>query len=145
MSNFIYTSGLNNVGSYQVSGVPFCSGGIDVEAAGPDGMKIEFPYVTSWVMVMNDTTGSSYVSNKLSIGFSQDGVKDLNKTLLTNPQNNPQSRVRTNVWHLKITELWLSGTCNEVSIVAGLTNIPVGRVTAASPSGSSWSGSIGVG
>ncbi len=43
MSSNIYTAGLNNVGSYQVGGIPFCSGNIDVSAAGVDGFPFGIP------------------------------------------------------------------------------------------------------
>ena len=37
----VYTAGLNNVGSYQVSGAPFASGNLD--ATGGDPLKVTFP------------------------------------------------------------------------------------------------------
>ena len=145
MSSNIYTVGLNNVGSYQVGGVPFCSGGINVASYGVSGVKIEFPYVTNWIMVINDDTGSSYLSNPLYVGYSKKGVQGTNKITILNPQTNPANMVRTAPLKVKVTELWLSGACRNASLVAGLTYIPTQQVTNVSPSGSSWSGSIGVG
>ena len=50
--------------------------------------------------------------------------------------------------HLKITELYLDAV-TDISIVAGLTNIPIERVNALSGDGTivgnNWSGSVGVG
>ena len=45
---------------------------------------------------------------------------------------------------LKVTELYLSGS-EKVDVVAGLTGIEIARLNAISPSGSNWSGSLGVG
>ena len=45
---------------------------------------------------------------------------------------------------LKLTELWVSGSSN-VSVMAGLTNLPIARVNNISTSGTNWSGSVGVG
>ncbi len=145
----IYTVSLNNVGSYQASGMPFCSGSINPNSYGAAGVKIEFPYVTSWIMVMNDDItddGSpKHFDNPLYVGFSQAGVQGTNHIVVWNPLANPEPKVRTNVLKVKVTELWLSGSCRSASLVAGLTNIPTQQVTNVSPSGSSWSGSVGVG
>ena len=44
--------GLNNVGSYQVSGKPFAKGGITVPVSGAtNGAVVRFPNVTKWVHV----------------------------------------------------------------------------------------------
>ena len=45
MASNIYTAGLNNVGSYQVSGIPYATGSVGTE----EGATINFPYVTSWI------------------------------------------------------------------------------------------------
>ena len=145
MSSNIYTAGLNNVGSYQVSGIPFCSGNIDVSAAGADGFRLEFPYVTQWVMVINDKYDSNYDDFIVYMGFSSEGVQGYNNIAVYNTDAAGRGMHRTRVLDLKVTELWLSGASDAVSVVAGLTNIPVQRVTNISPSGSNWSGSVGVG
>ena len=47
---------------------------------------------------------------------------------------------------VKVTELYMQdGTAGGVYVAAGLTNLPVSRVDNISPSGSNWSGSVGVG
>ena len=47
---------------------------------------------------------------------------------------------------IKATELYMQGgTANGVYVAAGLTNLPRSRVDNIAPSGSNWSGSIGVG
>jgi hypothetical protein len=52
----------------------------------------------------------------------------------------------TPVLEVKATELYLNGgTANGAFVAAGLTNLPIERVNNISPSGSNWSGSVGVG
>ena len=67
-------SGPNNVGMYQMSGIPFVTSSVASEVPGPDDdsqslpIKVEFPYVTKFITVRN--TGI----NELRVGFSADGV-----------------------------------------------------------------------
>jgi hypothetical protein len=67
-------SGPNNVGMYQMSGIPFVTSSVASEVPGPhaDGVstpvKVSFPYVTKFITVRN--TGI----NELRVGFSADGV-----------------------------------------------------------------------
>ena len=68
MASNIYTAGLNNVGSYQVSGIPYATGSVGAEA----GVTINFPYVTSWIVV--SYSGSVATKPDLKIGFSELGV-----------------------------------------------------------------------
>ena len=140
MASNIYTAGLNNVGSYQVSGIPYATGSLTVPASGSTPLKIEFPYVTQWVSIVNVN------SKHLRVGFSENGVKNGNfNYFLVHEDNHPT----WNMYNLKLTELYLLSDTNQainnVSIAAGLTNIPTARIDNISPSGSNWSGSIGVG
>lgn len=139
----IYTAGLNNVGTYQVSGVPFATGSVDCS----NTTKIEFPYVTRWIMISNNGT------TPVSVGFSRAGVEvnaqlsagDIgeNYFVLGKPSATDVA-VTTPRMELKLTELWVSGSSN-VSVMAGLTNLPIARVDNISTSGTNWSGSVGVG
>ena len=140
MSSNIYTAGLNNVGSYQVSGMPFATGSLTIPASGSTPLRIQFPYVTQWISVTN--TNSKHVR----LGFSENGVKNGgNNYVLIHEDNHPAEHT----YYLKLTELYLlSDTGQSVanfSVIAGLTNIPVERINNISPSGSNWSGSVGVG
>ena len=144
MSTFKYTVGLSNVGSYQVSGMPFASGSLTIPASGSTPLKIEFPYVTQWISVTN--TNSKHVR----LGFSENGVKNGGHNyVLIHEDNHPVEHT----YNLKLSELYLlSDTGQSVanfSVVAGLTNIPVERINNLSGSddivGNNWSGSIGVG
>ena len=71
-----YAAGLGSVGSYQVSGKPFLSGGINVATAtagalGP--LEISFPSVTRWIIVTNHD-----VNNDVDVGFSINGFDSNN-------------------------------------------------------------------
>lgn len=141
MSNdFKYTAGLNHAGSYQVSGIPFATGNLTVPASGSTPLKIEFPFVTQWISVTN--TNAKHVR----LGFSENGVKNGgNNYVLIHQDSHPTF----NLYNLKLSEVYLlSDTGQSVgnfSLIAGLTNIPVARVDNIAPSGSNWSGSVGVG
>ena len=130
----VYTAGLNNVGSYQVSGIPFASGTIDCSTA----TKIEFPYVTRWVSVVNNA------ATPCNVGFSQAGVTSVGGTgtnfFVLGKQSAADIPSTTERLELKVSELW-----NSISIVAGLTNLPISRVNNIGISGNNWSGSVGVG
>lgn len=120
--------GLNNVGSYQVSGAPFASGSLDCTSA---DVTITFPDVTRWVQV--DNLGDAV----LKVGFSEKGLAGTNHFQI--PASGSSGRLE-----LKISEIHLrGGDAGLVSVVAGLTNIDAKRTSTAS--GTSWSGSAGVG
>lgn len=131
---FIYSSGLGNVPSYQVSGIPFVTGGISAATA----TKVSFPYVTRWIEIAN------YGTSEVRVGFSQNGVNGTNYYRVgkagTAGYNHTSVRLE-----VKATEIWLSGSTS-VDIMAGLTTIPAARInnSAVSPSGSNWSGSANV-
>lgn len=145
MASNIYTAGLNNVGSYQVSGMPFATGSLTAPASGSSALRVEFPYVTQWVKVI-PITGS--VTSHLRIGFSENGVKNGNYFRLFAGNNANHEAVAPSPIKVKITELYFcsdNSATIEFDIVAGLTNLPTARVNNISPSGSNWSGSVGVG
>lgn len=135
MSSFKYTAGLNNVGSYQVSGMPFASGSLDATTG--DAVVIRFPYVTRWVHIINHSTG------ELTCSFSEAGLSNGNHFKLHRTHGTNEGYYSPR-FELKVTELWFTGS-SDFDVVAGLTGLPVERVTNASPSGSNWSGSVGVG
>ena len=135
MSNFIKSYqanvGLNHVPAYQVSGQPFATGSINAGTA----VKVEFPYVTRWIYVINHTT------DHCRVGFSQEGVENGNFFRLSGETGNEATQF-TQRLEVKVSEIWLSGSA-DVDVVAGLTSIPTSRVV--TDSGPSWSGSAGVG
>lgn len=131
MTTYNYKPGLGNAASYEVSGIPYVTGGLN--PAGGE-IALSFPRVTRWVVVSN--TDATAV-NTVKIGFSSNGVGGSNYYLLSGSQTTPRLEV-------KVTELYLNGASTNVSVMAGLTSIETLNVNnlSISPSGSNWSGSL---
>ena len=129
-----YKVGLQNVGSYQVSGKPFASGSINAVTA----VSIAFPSVTRWVQVINND------DKACRVGFSTDGVtEDGGANFFTVAASGSSHPLE-----LKLSQISLSGS-NNVDVVAGLTYIAAGSINNPNVSPSAphinWSGSSGVG
>lgn len=119
--------GINHVPAYQVSGVPFASGNLDATS----GLQITFPYVSRWFEVINTS------NTVLKVGFSQLGVTGTNYFEV--PISGSSGRLE-----VKVSEIYLNGGADgKTSVVAGLTGILPQRLNTSS--GTSWSGSSGVG
>lgn len=129
MATYNYKPGLGNAASYQVSGIPYVTGTIDLSAGGVT--TLSFPSVTSWVSVAVSDNQSC------AIGFASGGVESGNRFVIKGPEITPRFEV-------KVTELHLSGSSTDVSVMAGLTYIDNGNInnSVVSPSGSNWSGSL---
>tara|TARA_R110002126_G_scaffold4095_4_gene22111 strand:- start:1235 stop:1663 length:429 start_codon:yes stop_codon:yes gene_type:complete len=142
MSSNIYTAGLNNVGSYQVSGAPFVTSSV-IPQSGSGHFKVEFPYVTKQITITNNSTTSH---DLVRVAFSERGLEDgVANYFLVGSTKDGDGSTTLNV---KATELYVMCDDNHtapVSIFGSLTNLPVSRINNISPSGSNWSGSIGVG
>lgn len=117
MSEFQYKAGLNHVGSYQASGIPYVTGGLTAPTGSGTPISIDFPSVTKFITVTN---GSTVASNAyLRVGYSQNGVAGTNYSLVP-----PMSSV---TYEVKATKLFLLGNTAAitglVSVAAGLTGI----------------------
>ena len=123
--------GVNHVGAYQVSGIPFATASVDAMAA--SGTVVRFPYVTRWVKI---ETG---VNADLKVGFSKHGINGQGRNYFV-LQGSPTGN-DTGVLELKVSEIWLSGS-TDCSVIAGLTGILPQRVSGTA--GPNWSGSNGV-
>ena len=145
MPTNIYTAGLNNVGSYQVSGAPFLTSSQAPASASTvhsHALKISFPQVTKEITIMhmgsdNESSGS------MRLAMSARGLyqQEANYNYFLIP---PSSSVTLNI---KATEVYLmsnDGSAQTFSICASLTNIPVDRVNNL-VTGTNWSGSTGIG
>tara|TARA_R110002020_G_scaffold12402_2_gene45450 strand:+ start:114 stop:533 length:420 start_codon:yes stop_codon:yes gene_type:complete len=126
--------GISYVPAYQSSGRPWASGSID---AASGYVQLEFPYVTRWVQVSNHGTGS------VKVGFSENGVRGANYFRVAGVVAAGTSAPQSVRLELKVSELWLHGNTDSVDVVAGITTIPATRTSGST--GSSWSGSAGVG
>ena len=119
-----YTSGLGNVGAFQVSGKPFVSGGIVADGPEDDSQyELQFPNVTRWIEVRNGGSDlQPYENGSVRIGFSALSVMEAGTNYYDLPASASTSR-----WELKCTSLFLSGS-GECSVVAGLTGIPTSSI-----------------
>ena len=139
--------GLGHVASYQVSGKPFVSGGIDVSLYTNGPLEITFPSVTRWIIVRNSSRGVSDNSKRVFVAASANGITTgeyfiVNDNYTDNgnpPSDNFNRQSRTPRLELKLTKLYLSGAADNVDVIAGLTGIPTSTIT------NNWSGSEGVG
>ena len=159
MPNFnTLAPGLNHVGAYEVSGKPFASGSCTAPASGsatgttPPTQKISFPNVTRWVKIQVSGAKGDAAAQQLRVGFSAEGLNDTTRGdvaankddiggnyFLANSSESP-------VLELKVSELhFMSNGASGITfdVVAGLTSIL--QSSTSTLSGSSWSGSAGVG
>ena len=128
--NFIYSVGLHNVGSYQVSGQPYLSSSITVPANSAAPLEIKFDQVTKFVIIRNETDSAG----DIRVAFSSGGLAGTNYVRLAISESLSADYKVTSVFLRSDTTAQQSA-----SIVAGLTNIPSERLSA------NWSGSNGVG
>lgn len=123
-----YGVGLNNVGSYQVSGIPFVSGNLD----STNGIvTVTFPYVTQWVQIIN------HDGAELSCSFSQNGMSSNNLFKIHQAHGSNEGEYPPAL-HVKCTQMFFTGS-TDFDVIAGLTNININQIP------TNWSGSTGVG
>ena len=106
--------------AYLVSGKPYITGSFSVAGSSVgDPTKIEFPFVTRWIYVVNRDSGT----DKLKIAFTEAGLAaDAGHFFIDQGDS-------TGVLELKTNEIWLQcntpgGTISATDVVAGLTVIP---------------------
>jgi len=129
-NNFIYSTGLNHVGAYQVSAQPFVSSSITVPANTAAPLEIQFQQVTKFVIIRNETDSVA----DIRVAFSSGGLAATNFVRLAVSESLSAD--------YKVTSVFLRSNTTaqqSASIVAGLTNIPRERLN------TNWSGSNGVG
>lgn len=127
-----YQVGLHNVGSFQVSSIPYASSSIAVVSTTVP-VEVAFDRVTKFVIVKN-TADALGADAPMRFGFSANGVKDNNYILLMNEEEYEAD--------YKVSRIYLlAGSATEAtaSISAGLTGIPATSLR------DNWSGSSGVG
>ena len=135
-SDFRYTVGLNNVGSYQVSSRPYLTSSLTVPDSGSTPYEVSFDAVSRFIIITN-TLGGSAANVPLRFGFSEDGVKGTvnnNYGILNNGESFEAE--------FKVTKIYLlSDNASEcsASVIAGLTGIGSSHLA------NNWSGSLGVG
>jgi len=135
----MHQPGLSSVGSYQMSAIPFATSSLTVPVNSAAPLQIQFPYVTKFVTVVNENTGTNIA---MRVGFSQLGVSGsgTNFFLLDNGES------YTGEWRVEDIFLISNSTSQtSASVIAGLTPIPRGIPALGAASGNNWSGSSGVG
>jgi hypothetical protein len=133
--------GIGNVGSYQVSGKPFVSGGIDLSSQ-PDAtpLVIKFPSVTRWIIIRN--RGNSNNNAKvIQVAGSANGFTTGEYFRVSDDYNGTGARRNSTTprLELKMTEIYLTGSSDKVDVIAGLTGISTNTIP------DNWSGSVGIG
>jgi hypothetical protein len=135
MAVFNYGSpGLGHVGSYQVSGKPFLSGGIDVSVHTTGPLEINFPSVTRWITITNHDTTSD---GDVKVAFSSTGFSTNNFFTVSRDANDYGDTMTARL-ELKVTKLYLTGACTNCDVIVGLTGISTGSVN------NNWAGSQGI-
>ena len=151
--------GLNNVGSYQVSGAPFVSGSCLVPKSGSASLVVRFPSVTKWIQVepVNGIAGQN-----IRVAFSENGLHGKGGSNAGGLPGDGYcfhvhvSGTLSRPLDFKVSEVWLmseDAATAEVDILAGLTSVPKGHTSTdqqtingvVEAGGPNWSGSIGVG
>lgn len=141
-ANYPYGVGISNVGSYQVSGIPYATSSLAVPSSAGTPTEITFPDVTQRVVIENVSTGAD-----IRVGFSANGVKGNNyflvKAASANAYNVQDFRVKVSAIYL----LSHTATPTSASVFAELSNIDTSHLQNSGPNGVgvNWSGSVGVG
>tara|TARA_R110000772_G_scaffold64403_2_gene144105 strand:- start:52 stop:456 length:405 start_codon:yes stop_codon:yes gene_type:complete len=119
--------GLNAVGQYQQSGIPFASASILVSDSSVT--EVEFPTITKFVTVVNEHSGSSA---KLRVGFSSAGIVGTNYFILDNGESY--------TGEFRVSSIFIAGdsTSTTASVIAGLTMIETNNLP------NNWSGSTSI-
>lgn len=115
---YIPKPGLNHVGSYQVSSVPFLTGALTVPIVTNTPLTVTFPSVTKRIIVhVLDT-------NSVRVGFSSNGVKGTNYFLADGDKaNNTAQMFDMNVRGTKLYLLSNDSNTVSVCVAAELTGI----------------------
>ena len=136
-----YYVGISNVGSYQVSGMPYATSSIAAPSNAGTPTQVDFPWVTQRIIVSNINTAAP-----LRVGFSANGVKGTNYFVI--PQATSTTNFPTAEFRVKVNSIFIlsnTTTPTSASVFAELTNIDSNLLINSGPSGSNWSGSLGVG
>ena len=138
----IYTAGLNNVGSYIASGVPWITGSApNTNSLGPGlEVKIEFPFVTKKIHIQNTRAGGAAASKRLRVSLVATGsgnvVGGLHYYDIANDSSLGPTTLDLNV---KVKEIYLSAPDttggSAYTVVAELTRISTERMFVLTGSG----------
>jgi len=141
--NYPYGVGISNVGSYQVSGIPYATSSIAAPSNAGTPTQVTFPDVTQRIFVSNVNTASP-----LRVGFSANGVAGTNYFII--PAATSTTSFPTQEFRVKVSAIYLlsnTTTPTSASVFAELSNIGISHLQNSGPNGvgNNWSGSVGVG
>ena len=134
----IYTAGLNNAGSYIVSGVPWITGSTPNNNSLTGELKVEFPYVTKKIHIQNTRGGSGAASKRLRVSLVATGSGNVVGGFhYYDIANNSALGPTTLDLNVKVKEIYLSapGAGTAFTLVAELTRIPSERMFVLTGSG----------
>ncbi len=131
MSDQVYIPrpGLNHVGSFQVSGIPYATASVTIPASGSAPLKISFPSVTKEIAIKNAG------ANQINIAFSLNG-------LMSSSNYIPVASLESFDAEIKIIDLYVVSNVTASStahVFASCTGIERSMMS------HNWSGSVGVG
>lgn len=127
MSSNIYSVGLNHVGAYQVSGVPYITGS-NLPSTNTESLRFEFPNVTRRIIINTDCNHgirvhwAPYVA---SFGYS-DGAQTNNNFILVDSNHSVEFDVKCK--EVFISAVNSNDSTHSVQVYAELTNIPASRM-----------------
>ena len=118
-----FKQGFHNLPSYEISGIPFVK---TVSLAPGNSAYISFPYVTNF---LHFTTNSSSNDRRIKIGFTPNSIAN-GKFIETQRMIRNSDNIVDPAFSYRCNEIYLKndsavGTV-QISVVAGLTNIPSG-------------------
>ena len=154
---FRYRSGLNSVGAYQISGIPFASSSIKAPLPSlTEGaaLEISFPHITKWITIENVGISGSADRNggaDLRVGFSENGITGRSNNnyfvvpaTVAEPSGSLSANSRITI-DVRVSSIFLMSNSDQFrarcQIIAGMTTIATGSIV----SFTNWTGSLGVG
>lgn len=128
MSSNFYSVGLNHVGAYQVSGIPFVTGSTDTLTNADEDVRFQFPRVTKSITIKNTSNTAVRVHfapwNAGAFGYVE-GASTNNNYFVLDKEHDLKIDV-------KCKEIFISSTTPnqtlEIQLCAELTNIPASRM-----------------
>jgi len=108
-------AGINNVGNYQVSGIPFVTGNLTLPLTSSTPLRVDFPSVTSYFEFRN------HGAYHARLGFSANGVTQGTNYYLVEPSGSVAIRVKATSVFLASNNA--TNTLTNGTIIASLTGI----------------------
>ena len=125
-------TGFKHSPAYMVSGIPYVTSSKNNKVSTPSTpIHVQFPFVTKWICIRSTDNASNL--RPLRVGFTENACKPgLSGSSFTIPDqntpHNPGYGLTDPVLEIACTDIFISsdfpGRPTEMSLIAGLTNIP---------------------